>query len=104
VIQTLCQTLLLPIYNEEDSGPGGKSLEPIKSVKDFPQDSIELDTYDVISNTWSLNKIMGTDENGVPTKQCPTYVLMKPHTKFEINYILDLITGKPTKRDIRVQP
>ena len=49
-------------------------------------------------------KSQGTYDNGTPKKQRPTYVFMKLHTTFEINYMLGPITGKLTKRDVRVQP
>ena len=84
--------------------PRRQTLDPIKSIKNFPQETIELDTQSFISNTCSLNKVTGTNENGAPKKQCPTYVFMKLHTKFDINYILGIITSKLTKWDVRVQP
>jgi len=48
------ETLLLPIYDEENPDPDGNALASIKKVKTFPQVTIELDTHAVISNTRSL--------------------------------------------------
>jgi len=66
------ETLLLAIYDEKDHVPAGSTsstLESIKNAKAFPQDTIELDTHAVISKTWSLNIVSGTDKSGAPKKQ-----------------------------------
>ena len=60
------ETLGLHINNDKDPGPGGKTIEPIETINDFPQDTIKLDIHTVISNTGSLNKVTGADANGAP--------------------------------------
>ena len=80
------ETLLLPIYNEEVPSPEGNTLGTIKNVKESPQGKFELDTHATISNTLSLNKVLGTDENDAPKKECLMYIFMRLHTKFCISY------------------
>ena len=64
---------------------------PIGDQSALPLDMIGLGNYVQIGNAFTMSPVFGTDNDGNPRVQRPTYVVLQDYTKYDFDHVIGLI-------------
>ena len=76
---------------------------PIGDPLALPLDMIGLGNYVQIGNAYTMSPAFGTDDDGNPRVQRPTYVVFWVYTKYDFDHVIGLIQSSLYEMNIIVK-
>jgi hypothetical protein len=92
---------LNPLYEVEEDD--AIQFLPIGDLSALPLDMIGLGNYVQIGNAYTMSPAFGTDDEGNPRVQRPTYVVFRVYTKYDFDHIIGLIQSSLYEMNVIVE-
>jgi hypothetical protein len=92
---------LNPLYDVEEDD--AVRFLPIGDPSAFPLDMIGLGNYVQIGNAYTMSPAFGTDDDGNPRVQRPTYIVFRVYTKYDFDHVIGLIQSSLYEMNVIVK-
>ena len=92
---------LNPLYEVEEDD--AVKFLPIGDPSALPLDMIGLGNYVQIGNAYTMSPAFGTDDDGNPRLQRPTYVVFRVYTKYDFDHVIGLIQSSLYEMNVIVK-
>ena len=92
---------LNPLYEVENDD--AVKFLPIGDPSALPLDMIGLGNCVQIGNAYTMSPAFGTDDNGNPRVQRPTYVVFRIYTKYDFDHVIGLIQSSLYEMNVIVK-
>ncbi len=92
---------LNPLYKVEEDD--AVKFLPIGDASALPLDMIGLGNYVQIGNAYTMSPAFGTDDDGNPRVQRPTYVVFRVYTKYDFDHVIGLIQSSLYEMNVIVK-
>jgi len=92
---------LNPLYEVEEDD--AVKFLPIGDPSALPLDVIGLGNYVQIGNAYTMSPAFGTNNDGNPRVQRPTYVVLRVYTKYDFDHVIGLIQSSLYEMNVIVK-